>query len=40
MDLISLFNYKKKSNVAKAKNGDKEAFIELINENRLNIYIG
>ena len=38
MDLISLFNYKKKSNVAKAKNGDKEAFIELINENRLNIY--
>ena len=38
MELISLFNYKKKSNVAKAKNGDKEAFIELINENRLNIY--
>lgn len=38
MELISLFNYKKKSSVAKAKNGDKEAFIELINENRLNIY--
>lgn len=38
MELISLLNYKKKSNVAKAKNGDKEAFIELINENRLNIY--
>lgn len=38
MELISFLNYRKKSNVAKAKNGDKEAFIELINENRLNIY--
>lgn len=38
MELISFLNYRKKSNVAKSKNGDKEAFIELINENRLNIY--
>lgn len=38
MELISFLNYRKKSNVVKAKNGDKEAFMELINENRLNIY--
>lgn len=38
MELISFLNHKKKSNVAKAKNGDREAFLSLINENRLNIY--
>lgn len=38
MELISFLNYKKKSNVAKAKNGDKDAFLALINENRLNVY--
>lgn len=38
MELVTLFKYKKKSNIVRAKNGDKEAFIELINENRLNIY--
>ena len=38
MELISFLNHKKKSNVTKAKNGDREAFLSLINENRLNIY--
>lgn len=38
MELISFLNYKKKSNIIKAKNGDNEAFLELINENKLNIY--
>lgn len=38
MELISFLNYKKKSNIIKAKSGDNEAFIELINENKLNIY--
>lgn len=38
MELISFLNYKKKSNIIKAKSGDKEAFLELINENKLNIY--
>lgn len=38
MELISFLNYKKKSNIAKAKNGDNDAFLALINENRLNIY--
>ena len=38
MEFISFLNYKKKSNIIKAKSGDKEAFIELINENKLNIY--
>lgn len=38
MELISFLNYKKKSNVIKAKNGDNDAFLTLINENRLNIY--
>ena len=38
MELISFLNYKKKSSVAKAKNGDNEAFLALINENRLNVY--
>ena len=37
MELISFLNYKKKSNIIKAKNGDNEAFLELINENKLNI---
>ena len=38
MELISFLNYKKKSNIIKAKNGDNEAFLVLINENKLNIY--
>ena len=38
MELISFLNYKKKSNIIKARNGDNEAFLELINENKLNIY--
>lgn len=38
MELISFLNYKKKSNIIKAKNGDNEAFLELINENKLNVY--
>lgn len=38
MELISFLNYKKQSNIIKAKNGDNEAFLELINENKLNIY--
>lgn len=31
-------NYKKKANISKAKSGDNDAFLALINENRLNIY--
>ncbi|WP_243281558.1 hypothetical protein [Clostridium sp. D53t1_180928_C8] len=38
MELISFLNYKKKSNVIRAKNGDNDAFLTLINENRLNVY--
>ena len=38
MELISILNYKKKSSVAKAKSGNKEEFLALINENRLSIY--
>lgn len=38
MELISFLNYRKKSNVSKAKAGDKNAFVNLIDENRLNIY--
>ncbi len=38
MELISFLNYKKQSNIIKAKNGDNEAFLVLINENKLNIY--
>ena len=38
MELISIFNYKKKSSVARAKSGNKEEFLALINENRLSIY--
>ncbi|SFC76947.1 sigma-70 family RNA polymerase sigma factor [Clostridium uliginosum] len=38
MELISFFNYRKKSTVSKAKRGDKEAFLALIDENRLNLY--
>lgn len=38
MELISFLNYKKKSTVAKAKSGDNDAFLALINENRLNVY--
>ena len=38
MELLSFINYKEKSTIAKAKKGNKEAFLALINENRLNIY--
>lgn len=38
MELITFSKYKKKCDVKKAKKGDKEAFLALINENRLNIY--
>ena len=38
MELISFLNYKKESTVAKAKSGDNDAFLALINENRLNVY--
>lgn len=38
MELISFLNYRKKSTVSKAKRGDKEAFLALIDENRLNLY--
>lgn len=38
MELISFFDYRKKTPVHKAKNGDKAAFLSLIDENRLNIY--
>lgn len=38
MDLVSFLSYRKKSMVAKAKGGNKEAFLEIINENRANIY--
>lgn len=38
MELISFLNYRKKSTVSKAKKGDKEAFLGLIDENRLNLY--
>lgn len=38
MELISILSYKKKSSVEKAKKGDKENFLALINENRLSIY--
>lgn len=38
MELISFMNYKKKANISKAKSGDNDAFLALINENRLNIY--
>lgn len=38
MELISFLNYRKKSTVSKAKKGNKEAFLGLIDENRLNLY--
>lgn len=38
MELISFLNYRKKSTVSKAKKGNKEAFLALIDENRLNLY--
>lgn len=38
MELISFLNYRKKSTVSKAKKGDKEDFLGLIDENRLNLY--
>lgn len=38
MELVSFMNYRKKSQVSQAKKGNKEAFLSLIDENRLNIY--
>ena len=40
VELISFFNNKKTvtSNISLAKQGDKEAFLSLIDENKLNIY--
>ncbi|MEW9122464.1 MAG: sigma-70 family RNA polymerase sigma factor [Thermotaleaceae bacterium] len=38
MELVSFLDYRKKSPVYKARKGDKEAFLSLIDENRLNIY--
>lgn len=38
MELISFSKYRKKAPVYKAKKGDKEALLSLIDENRLNIY--
>ncbi|TCO68876.1 RNA polymerase sigma factor [Marinisporobacter balticus] len=38
MELTSFLDYRKKTVVDKAKNGDKEAFLSLMDENRLNIY--
>lgn len=38
MENVSFLDYRKKTTVYKAKNGDKEAFLSLIDENRLNIY--
>lgn len=38
MELISFLNYRTKSTVYKAKKGNKEAFLSLIDENRLNLY--
>ncbi|MDR3597600.1 sigma-70 family RNA polymerase sigma factor [Clostridium sp.] len=38
MELISFLNCRKKSTVSKAKKGNKEAFLALIDENRLNLY--
>lgn len=38
MELMSFFNHKKVSTVVAAKKGDKDAFLCLVNENRLNIY--
>ena len=38
MELISFLNYRKKSTVSKAKKGNREAFLGLIDENRLNLY--
>lgn len=38
MELLSFLHHKKTPSVSKAKKGDKEAFLGLIDENRLNIY--
>ncbi|WP_129596135.1 RNA polymerase sigma factor [Anaerophilus nitritogenes] len=38
MELISFFDHRKKTSVYKAKNGDQQAFLSLIDENRLNVY--
>ena len=38
MEVISFFNYKKKAHVSKAVQGDKEAVLALIDQNKINIY--
>ena len=38
MELLSFLEYRKTSMVSQAKKGDKDAFLSLIDENRLSIY--
>ncbi|WP_053956608.1 RNA polymerase sigma factor [Inediibacterium massiliense] len=38
MEIISFFDHRKKTSVSKAKSGDQQAFLSLIDENRLNMY--
>ncbi|HEY4544529.1 MAG TPA: sigma-70 family RNA polymerase sigma factor [Tissierellaceae bacterium] len=38
MELVSFTKYRSKSKVCEAKKGNKEAFLGLIDENRINIY--
>ena len=38
MELLSFLEHRKTSMVSQAKKGDKDAFLSLIDENRLNIY--
>ncbi|MCR1950963.1 MULTISPECIES: sigma-70 family RNA polymerase sigma factor [Clostridium] len=38
MELISILNFKKKASVERAKKGNKDEFLALINENKLSIY--
>lgn len=38
MELVTFMSYRKKSQVSQARKGNKDAFLALIDENRLNIY--
>ena len=38
MELLSFLEHRKTSMVSQAKKGDKDAFLSLIDENRLSIY--
>lgn len=38
MELVSFFKYKKKAHISKAREGDREAVLALIEENKVNIY--